>query len=86
MNGGLDFANVVSNASPVFLIAMLVVALLRGWLLLPSALLELEKRLADRDSRVTELLAERDEFKRMAYAALDIGERITTATESRERR
>lgn len=77
---GVDFANLLASASPVTLIALFVIALLKRWLILP-------REIDEKDKRIDQLESERDEYKGMAFRALDIGERITSATEQhRDRR
>lgn len=77
---GVDLANLIASASPVSLIALFVVALLKRWLVLP-------REVDEKDKRIAQLEGERDEYKAMAFRALDIGERVTTATEQhRDRR
>lgn len=73
---GMDLANILTNASPIGLFAIFVVALLRRWLILP-------REIDEKDKRIAQLESERDEYKGMAFRALDIGERITSATEQR---
>jgi hypothetical protein len=75
----VEITNVLTTASPVGLFAMFIVALLKRWLILP-------REIDEKDKRITQLEAERDEYKSMAYRALDIGERITSATEHRTNR
>lgn len=75
---GLDLANLIASASPVTLIALFVVALLRRWLILP-------REIDEKDKRIDQLESERDEYKGMAFRALDIGERVTSAAEHRTR-
>ena len=76
--GFLGFASVLADASPALMLAIFILALSRGWLVLP-------RELENRDKRIVELGAERDEYKRMAFRALDVGERITTVAEERNR-
>lgn len=71
---GIDLANLLTGASPVALFAIFIVALLKRWLILP-------REIDEKDKRIAELVIERDEYKGMAFRALDIGERITSATE-----
>lgn len=75
----VDLVNLLSTASPVVLFAAFIVALLKRWLILP-------REIDEKDKRIQQLESERDEFKHMAYQALDIGERITSATENKGRR
>lgn len=71
---GVDLLSLLTNASAPGLFAVFVVALLRRWLILP-------REIDEKDKRIAQLESERDEYKGMAFRALDIGERITSATE-----
>ena len=70
-------ANLATASGPVML-GIVLLALLRGWLVLPR---EVEAR----DKRVTELIGERDEYKDMAFKAVGLGERVVSVAEERGR-
>lgn len=70
----LDFAGLLADASPPVMLAILLIALLRGWLILPRESKAQEKRLA-------ELTAEKDEYKALAFKAVGLGERVVSAAE-----
>ena len=72
----LDFIGLVTNTSPIGMTALFIFALLRRWLILP-------RELDMRDERVKELEAERDEYKEMAFRALNVGEYMATQTEGK---
>lgn len=72
----LHAAGVLADASPPVMLAILIIALLRGWLVLPR-----ETRI--QQQRMTELAAERDEYKRLAFQAVGLGERVATVVEHR---
>lgn len=74
---GVELAQLLTNSSPVFLFSLFIVALLKRWLVLP-------REVDDKAQRVRELEAERDEYKDMAFRALNIGERIVSASENRQ--
>lgn len=78
MNGTQQLVGFLANSSPVALFAIFIVALLRRWLVLP-------RELDARDARIRELEDERDEFKDLAFRALNIGERMTEQREGRAR-
>lgn len=73
-SGHNDLLSLLTNASPLGLFAIFIVALLKRWLILP-------REIDEKDKRIAQLESERDEYKGMAFRALDIGERITSATE-----
>lgn len=77
-NGLLDMAGTIADASPPVMLAIFILVLLRGWLVLPR---EVEYR----DKRIAELERERDEYKDMAFRALNVGERVVSAAEERTR-
>ena len=78
--GDIDLLSLLTNASAPALFAIFIVALLRRWLILP-------REIDEKDKRIAQLESERDEYKGMAFRALDIGERITSTTEQhRDRR
>lgn len=70
----MELVNFLSNASPIALISLLAVALLRRWLVLP-------RELDEKSIRIRELEMERDEYKDMVFRALNVGERIADASE-----
>lgn len=74
----IDLASVLANASPALMLAILIIALLRRWLVLP-------RELDDRDRRITELEKERDEYKLLLFRVVNVGERVTAAAEERGR-
>lgn len=76
MTEPLDFISVVSNTSPIGMTALFIFALLKRWLILP-------REVDMRDERVKELEAERDEYKEMAFRALNVGEWAATRTEGK---
>lgn len=75
---GTDFLAVLTGASPIGLIGIFVIALSTGKLVLP-------RELDNRDKRIAQLEAELDQYKTLAFGALKIGERVTSAVE-RDRR
>jgi cell division protein FtsL len=75
---GLDYAGLLSSASPALMLAIFIVALSTRRLILPRELDNCEKR-------VRELEGERDEFKAMAFRALNVGERVVSVAEERGR-
>jgi len=84
---GLDYAGLLSSASPALMLAIFIVALSTRRLILPreldvciERLDELEKRHAE---RIAEIIKERDEYKTLAFDALRIGERVVSAAEDR---
>jgi hypothetical protein len=70
-----ELAGALASASPPVMLAILIFALLRGWLILPRET-EVQK------ARLAEVLAERDEYKDLAFRAVGIGERVARAAES----
>lgn len=72
--GLLDAASVLADASPPVMLAILIIALLRGWLILP-------REAAIQRQRMVELTAERDEYKALAFKAVGLGERVAAAAE-----
>lgn len=77
-NPAWDFATFLADASPAVMLAIFILALLKRWLVLP-------RELDDRDKRVVELEGERDEYKNIAFRALNVGERVASAVEDRGR-
>ncbi len=76
---GTDILAVLTGASPIGMLAIFVIALSTGKLVLP-------RELDNRDKRVAQLEAELDQYKTLAFGALKIGERVTSAAEGRARR
>ena len=75
---GFDWAGVLSTASPAFMLAIFILALSTRRLVLP-------RELDERDKRILQLEAERDEYKQMAFRALNVGERVVSVAEARNR-
>lgn len=75
-SGLLEAAGALASASPPVMLAILIIALLKGWLILP-------REAAIQRQRLTELAAERDEYKALAFKAVGLGERVVTAAENR---
>jgi cell division protein FtsL len=75
---GFQWAEVLSSASPAFMLAIFIIALSTRRLILP-------RELDDRDKRILQLEVERDEYKQMAFRALNVGERVVSVAESRDR-
>lgn len=79
----LELGKALAGLSSTALLAVLIVALLRRWLVLPRELDEKDARIAEllkaKDERIAELKTERDEYKRVAYRALHVGERAANA-------
>lgn len=76
-NALIGFASALADASPPVMLAILIIALLRGWLILPRESKIQERRLAD-------LKAERDEYKALAFKAVGLGERVANVAEQRK--
>lgn len=76
--GFFNIASLLADASPALMLAIFIIALSKGWLVLP-------RELENRDKRIVELVAEKDEYKRMAFTALSVGERVTAAVEKGNR-
>ncbi len=76
---GTDFLAVLTSASPIGMLAIFVIALSTGKLVLP-------RELDNRDKRIAQIEAELDQYKTLAFGALKIGERVTSAAEGRDRR
>ena len=74
----LDLVSTLASASPAVMLAIFIIALIRRWLVLP-------RELDAAGKRIMELEKERDEFKAMAFSALNVGERVTSVVESRGR-
>lgn len=77
--GMLEFANSLASLSPPVMLAVALIAFLRGWVVMPR---EIDRR----DNQIKELEKERDEYKVMLFRALDVSERITAAVEERDRK
>jgi cell division protein FtsL len=75
---GFQWAEVLSSASPAFMLAIFIIALSTRRLILP-------RELDDRDKRILQLEVERDEYKQMAFRALKVGERVVSVAEQRDR-
>lgn len=73
----LQLFNTLSELSPLGLFAMFIVALLKGWLVLPRELQDRDSNLAKKDKEIAEL-------KTMLYKALNLGERMTFVAEEGE--
>lgn len=76
--GGFEWAGVLSTASPAFMLAIFIIALSTKRLILP-------RELDARDKRILQLEVERDEYKQMAFRALNVGERVVSVAEARDR-
>lgn len=74
-----DVLALLTSASPLGMLAIFIIALSTGRLVLP-------RELANRDKRIAQLEAELDQYKTLAFGALKIGERVTSAAEERDRR
>jgi hypothetical protein len=77
-SGGLEWTEVLSSASPIGMLAIFIGALATGKLILP-------REVENRDKRILQLEVERDEYKQMAFRALNVGERVVSVAESRDR-
>ena len=75
---GFQWAEVLSSASPAFMLAIFIFALSTRRLILP-------RELDDRDKRILQLEVERDEYKQMAFRALNVGERVVSVAEAKDR-
>ena len=75
---GFAWAEVLSSASPAFMLAILIVALSTRRLILP-------RELDDRDKRILQLEVERDVYKQMEFRALKVGERVVSVAVSKDR-
>jgi hypothetical protein len=72
----IDLVSWLANSSPAVIFIVVLVALSRGWLVLP-------RELTARDARIVELTAEKNEYKNMALQAVGLGERVINAAEKR---
>ena len=72
----INFAELLSNASPALMLALFIVALQRRWLVLP-------REIDYRDQRIVELEQERDEYRGMVFQALKLGETVVEAANDR---
>lgn len=70
----VEFISWLANSSPAVIFIVVLIALSRGWLVLP-------RELATRDARITELTQEKNEYKTMALKAVGLGERVIDAAE-----
>lgn len=77
--GLMDVATSMASLSPPVMLAVALLAFLRGWVVMPR---EIDRR----DAQIAELEKERDEYKIMLFRALDVSERITAAVEERDRK
>jgi cell division protein FtsL len=75
---GFQWAEILSSASPAFMLAIFIIALSTRRLILP-------RELDDRDKRIRELETERDEYKMMVFRALNVGERVVSVAEQKDR-
>lgn len=71
----LQLGELLAKLSPAGMLGVFVFMLLRGWIILPSALKQKEDELK-------KVEAQRDKFQDIALQALNIGERVTTVIES----
>lgn len=71
---GFQWVEILSSASPAFMLATLIIALSTRRLILP-------RELDERDKRILQLEVERDEYKQMAFRALQVGERVVSVAE-----
>jgi hypothetical protein len=77
-SSGFEWAGVLSSASPAFMLAVFIIAIVMGKIVLP-------REVESRERRILQLELERDEFKKMAFAALNVGERVVSVAEQRDR-
>jgi cell division protein FtsL len=75
---GFQWAEVLSSASPAFMLAIFIIAMSMGKIVLP-------REVESRDKRILQLEVERDEYKQMAFRALNVGERVVSVAEQRDR-
>lgn len=75
---GFQWAEVLSSASPAFMLAVFIIAMVAGKIVLP-------REVDSRDKRILQLEVERDEYKQMAFRALNVGERVVSVAEQRDR-
>jgi cell division protein FtsL len=75
---GFEWATVLSSASPALMLAIFILAMAAGKIILP-------REVASRDKRILQLEVERDEYKQMAFRALNVGERVVSVAEARDR-
>ncbi len=75
----MEFASTLASASPALMLAIFIVAMATRRLILP-------RELDAANKRIEELERERDEYKQMAFRALDVGERAITTVEREGRR
>lgn len=73
----IDFATSAASLSPPVMLAIALLAFLRGWVVLPR---EIERR----DAQIAQVEQERDEYKAMTFRLLDVGEHLTSLTEERK--
>lgn len=75
---GFEWASVLSTASPALMLAIFILAMAAGKIVLP-------REVENRDKRILQLELERDEYKQMAFRALNVGERVVSVAEARDR-
>jgi cell division protein FtsL len=75
---GFEWAGVLSTASPALMLAIFILAMAAGKIVLP-------REVASRDKRILQLEVERDEYKQMVFRALQVGERVVSVAEARDR-
>jgi hypothetical protein len=72
-----DVAAMLADLDGLTMMGLLLIAMVKGWLVLP-------RELTNRDARIAELVVERDEYKRLAFSALNVGERVVSVAEQRD--
>lgn len=86
---GFQWAEVLSSASPAFMLAVFIIAMVMGKIVLPREVESRDQRIlqieAERDKRILQLEVERDEYKQMTFTALQVGERVVSVAEQRDR-
>lgn len=82
---GSNLVDLLSNASGPVMLAIIIVAAVTGKIRMPREVESLERQLAEKDAAHAKTLQgveeQRDEFKRIAFGALRIGEKVVTVTE-----
>ena len=74
----LDTATLIGNLSPIGMVAMALLALVKGWVVTA-------RELRDRDATIERLLRERDEWQRVAVKAISLSERTVSIAEEADR-
>lgn len=74
----VELGKLIGDLSAPAMLALLIVALVKRWLILP-------RELDEARTRVEELKGERNEFKGLLYRALNIGERAASFAEDRDK-